>query len=144
MKYDPILKTWKGNESEIEIFDEPFKKVRPNLIINSGLPNQVGNMFFDAVKQCWTGNESIDDESHLFDHIETFDSSTSNFGITLDLYYEFTLEKPTKDIIQKSEVDHKLFMGSWYPRIIADDRMVIRDTSKSHLYEIKTIAELQY
>ena len=31
-------------------------------------------------------------------------------------------------------------MGRWYPRAVTDSRSVMRDTSKAHLYEVRSVS----
>jgi hypothetical protein len=79
MYYDPVQKKWTGNEKEMDIFEESKVRIKPNLIKPENQPTQVGSMVFDPINLRWTGNECVDEEAHLFDHIETLESQSSTY-----------------------------------------------------------------
>ena len=125
MVYDPITKSWRGNEQVLDAFEKPG--VKPKLIQPTQQLDRVGDMIFDPVKMCWMGN---DEEAHLFDDIEPLTASPrapvkSAFGLSKTLEQQFAI----------SESSHKLFMGSWYPRVV--HHKLPRDTSKTFLYEVR-------
>lgn len=52
----------------------------------------------------------------------------------------FRLSKGMEAKFAISESNHKLFMGAWYPRVVQTSRSVMRDTSKTFLYEIRNLS----
>ncbi|KAJ3153416.1 hypothetical protein HDU86_005246 [Geranomyces michiganensis] len=142
MVYNPTLQKWEGNEDALLDFDRASPS-RPALITNVGgykLPQSVGGMVFDPVRMCWLGN---DEDGNIFadfpDDISVISSAPS--GPALQQPTEFQLSKALREAICIAESSHKLFMGTWYPKAIFDGRTMIRDTSKTHLYDIRSHAK---
>ncbi|KAI8897649.1 hypothetical protein BC833DRAFT_31727 [Globomyces pollinis-pini] len=138
MVYDPVSQIWKGNERELDVFEQSNQSstpTRPSLIPHISTlntPMTVGRMKFDPVKMCWTGNEEDEEDAHLFDDIESFE-------IQQETKTEYVLDKSVKESFLLSEANHKLLMGQWYPRVVGENRSVLRDSSKTFLYEIRSI-----
>ncbi|KAH9268873.1 hypothetical protein BASA83_009161 [Batrachochytrium salamandrivorans] len=113
---------------------------RPALIQNiasAGLKlESVGGMVFDPNKMCWIGN---DEDADVFADIDMGNMFTVESEPTAST--AFVLSKLTREGLYISEASHKLFMGLWYPRVVQDRRMVMRDMSKAYLYEIRTILD---
>ncbi|KAJ3160563.1 hypothetical protein HDU88_007917 [Geranomyces variabilis] len=142
MVYNPTLQKWEGNEDALLEFDRASPS-RPALITNVGgykLPQSVGGMVFDPVRMCWLGN---DEDGDVFADFPDDMSVVSDapFGPTLQQPTEFQLSKSLREAICIAESSHKLFMGTWYPKAIFDSRTMIRDTSKTHLYDIRSHAK---
>ncbi|KAJ3027387.1 UNVERIFIED_CONTAM: hypothetical protein HDU68_003900, partial [Siphonaria sp. JEL0065] len=149
MVYDPIQQKWTGNEESLLDFDKdstgagqsapptPQKpRTRPALIANksglSQIPHVVGSMVFDPVKMCWVGNE---EDIDVFAGLED-----AGFPVTeadQDAQKYFTLTKTMKQSLYVAESQHKLFIGKWYPKAVQEAKTLTRDTSKSHLYDIR-------
>ncbi|KAI8618934.1 hypothetical protein BC830DRAFT_1106372 [Chytriomyces sp. MP71] len=145
MKYDPILQTWTGNEEAILEFDAttaaaplPSRPaMRPALIKNkSGLSStahMVGGMVFDPVAMCWKGNEEDVDvfagigEDEVVGRQEDHGNNVKYFVLT----------KAMKQSLYVAESTHKLFIGHWYPKAVQESKTLVRDTSKSHLYDVR-------
>eukprot|EP00842_Homolaphlyctis_polyrhiza_P006339 jgi/Hompol1/6706/HPOL_001637-RA len=148
MVYNPVLQVWEGNESVLSDFEKTLSALstptaathtptRPVLMqhIPSGKqPERVGDMVFDPEKMCWIGNE---EEADIFADIDFGTCANEPEAVTT----AFVLSKAAKESLYISEASHKLFMGQWYPRVVQDSRMVMRDMSKTHLYEIRSILE---
>ncbi|ORY46524.1 hypothetical protein BCR33DRAFT_130476 [Rhizoclosmatium globosum] len=150
MVYDPILQKWTGNEEALLDFDKessgapsappsPQKpRHRPALITNrsglSHIPHVVGKMVFDPEKMCWVGN---DEDADVFAGLDdAFGSSETD----QDTQKYFTLTKAMKQSLYVAESSHKLFIGKWYPKAVQEAKTLTRDTSKSHLYDIRTMS----
>ncbi|KAI9336812.1 hypothetical protein BDR26DRAFT_864666 [Obelidium mucronatum] len=150
MVYDPILQKWSGNEEVLLDFDKespnnnpsapptPQKpKTRPALITNKGglskIPHVVGNMVFDPVKMCWVGNE---EDRDVFAGLD--DAGFTVTEADQDAQKYFTLTKSMKQSLYVAESSHKLFIGKWYPKAVQEAKTLTRDTSKSHLYDIRS------
>ncbi|KAL5040214.1 hypothetical protein BDEG_27600 [Batrachochytrium dendrobatidis JEL423] len=143
MVYNPILQVWEGNEAMLSDFEKAVVTPhRPALIQNIAASNlkaeSIGGMVFDPDKMCWIGNE---EEADVFAEIEMDIPDCSDSVCTKST--AFSLSKATSEGLYISEAFHKLFMGVWYPRVVQDRRLVMRDMSKAHLYEIRTILEHQ-
>ncbi|KAH9254514.1 hypothetical protein BASA81_007456 [Batrachochytrium salamandrivorans] len=141
MVYNPVLQVWEGNESILCDFEKALvTPQRPALIQNiasAGLKlESVGGMVFDPNKMCWIGN---DEDADVFADIDMGNMSTVESEPTAST--AFVLSKLTREGLYISEASHKLFMGLWYPRVVQDRRMVMRDMSKAYLYEIRTILD---
>ncbi|KAJ3203237.1 hypothetical protein HDU82_006741 [Entophlyctis luteolus] len=165
MVYDPIQQKWTGNEEVLLDFDKetpisPQRKqtaagtfqgmspsrntgVRPALISNKSalahaVPHIVGNMRFDAVKMCWVGNE---EEQDVFAGLEDdgFLGAEDEYGANREKY--FALTKAMKQALYVAEASHKLFIGKWYPKAVQEAKTLTRDTSKSHLYDVRTVTD---
>ncbi|KAL2911952.1 hypothetical protein HK105_208562 [Polyrhizophydium stewartii] len=138
MVYNPVLQVWEGNEGVLSDFDKAMTTPqRPALIKNtpaSKLPEQVGCMVFDPEKMCWIGNE---EDADIFAEIDIDTTPANAQPPTI----AFVFSKAAKEGLYISEASHKLFMGRWYPRVVQDSRMVMRDMSKTHLYDIRAILE---
>ncbi|KAI8837610.1 hypothetical protein BJ741DRAFT_663858 [Chytriomyces cf. hyalinus JEL632] len=151
MKYDPFLQKWTGNEEALLDFEKDASsvantntsvglalkpKTRPALIKNKSGMSQtvhtVGAMVFDPVKMCWTGNE---DEMDVFSGIE--DDGFLKSVDEQDNQKYFILTKTKKQSLYLAESSHKLFIGRWYPKAVQESRTLVRDTSKSHLYDVR-------
>ncbi|KAI8909630.1 hypothetical protein EDD86DRAFT_275659, partial [Gorgonomyces haynaldii] len=121
MVFDSELQKWQGNESCLDAFEKPSQK--PQLIPHSfDVPDKVGTMVYDPVNMTWIGNE---EDARLFDHIDNLvvpQTEPKNSA--------FTLSKQLEQKFAISESSHKLFIGSWYPRVVQSNRLVVRDTSK--------------
>ncbi|KAI9001650.1 hypothetical protein BC832DRAFT_533461, partial [Gaertneriomyces semiglobifer] len=141
MHYNPHLQTWEGNESLLSIFEthrpnithipHTHQDAKPHMISGSEYicPKSVDGMKFDPIKMCWIGNE---EERDVFDGIE---------DMSVDVRRDqnpFSLAPSMTQSLAISESSHKIFMGKWYPRSIIDSRS-LRDTSKTHLYEIRNV-----
>ncbi|KAI8916522.1 hypothetical protein DFJ77DRAFT_483313 [Powellomyces hirtus] len=138
MVYNPTLHRWEGNEDALLEFERASPS-RPALITNVGgykMSQSVGGMIFDPVRMCWLGNN---EDADVFADFPDDMSVTSDgvAGPTSELT-EFQLSKSLREAICIAESSHKLFMGNWYPKAILDSRTMIRDTSKTHLYEIRS------
>ncbi|KAJ3191720.1 hypothetical protein HK101_007472, partial [Irineochytrium annulatum] len=137
MVYNPELQQWEGNEEALLEFDRvtSLSKLRPALITNMGrklqIPHQMGGMVFDPVLMKWIGNE---EEDVFADFADDFRDSSREDSTT---FSELTLSKALKQSLYISESSHKLFLGKWYPKALIDSKMIIRDTSKVHLHEIR-------
>ncbi|KND01362.1 uncharacterized protein SPPG_03175 [Spizellomyces punctatus DAOM BR117] len=139
MVYNPALQKWEGNEDVLAEFDKALPS-RPALITNKGgykMPQVVGNMVFDPIKMCWVGN---DEEADVFADISDDMSVVTEMGSGgfVPEQTEFNLSKSFKEAMCIAESSHKLFMGKWYPKAVLDSRTMMRDTSKTHLYEIRS------
>ena len=134
MTYDPISMKWNGNEGELEEFERKIAQVasKPKLIDQKStqIPTKVGEMVFDPVALVWRGNEDKDD-AHIFDDIDTFAGAVKPKN-------EFGMDKGLMELIRKSEIAHKLFIGNWYAPALGKSR-IVRDTSKSYLYDIRSV-----
>ncbi|KAJ3020771.1 hypothetical protein HKX48_000222 [Thoreauomyces humboldtii] len=141
MVYNPALQKWEGNQSALLEFERAAAPTpRPALIANVGgykTPHAVGGMVFDPVQMRWLGN---DDEADVFQDFPDDISVTTEsvYGVTGAEMTEFQLPKSLREAVCIAESAHKLFMGKWYPKAILDSRTMIRDTSKTHLYEIRS------
>ncbi|KAJ3182857.1 hypothetical protein HDU85_002460 [Gaertneriomyces sp. JEL0708] len=154
MHYNPHLQTWEGNESLLSIFDNhrpnithippTHQDAKPHMISGSEYicPKSVDGMKFDPIKMCWIGNE---EERDVFDGIEdmSVDIRTESFSVAESSVVgrdqnPFSLAPSVTQSLAISESSHKIFMGKWYPRSIIDSRS-LRDTSKTHLYEIRNV-----
>ncbi len=144
MVYDPVEKKWKGNESILRDFEKVSKPVvRPTLITQtsaqaSGQSTNTHGMVFDPVLCVWKGN---DEDARLFDEIDAFEQEQSGINSNLTNFLESKMglvcDKELRDAWTRSETKHKLLIGSWFPK--ACDSRWIRDTSKTHMYDIRTI-----
>ncbi|KAJ3018422.1 hypothetical protein HKX48_002923 [Thoreauomyces humboldtii] len=141
MVYNPALQKWEGNQSALLEFERAAAPTpRPALIANVGgykTLHAVGGMVFDPVQMRWLGNE---DEADVFQDFPDDMSVTTEsvYGGTGVEMTEFQLPKSRREAVCIAESAHKLFMGKWYPKAILDSRTMIRDTSKTHLYEIRS------
>ncbi|KAJ3056299.1 hypothetical protein HK097_007399 [Rhizophlyctis rosea] len=141
MTYNPDLQKWEGNEEALLDFDRATP-VRPALITNKGgskMPHTVGQMVFDPVKMCWIGNE---EDVDVFAGVLSEEEMEKMSDMTdFNSHSDFELSKAEKEAIHISESAHKLFVGRWYPKAVTDSRSVMRDTSKAHLYEIRSLTQ---
>ncbi|KAJ1569115.1 hypothetical protein HK405_009653, partial [Cladochytrium tenue] len=140
MRYDPVNHRWDGNEEEALEFESrtsrPAKpRAKPALITNKGMSNKValaiGTMIFDPVKMCWIGNED-DNVFADFSDDEAMNSAEK------PCFFELTVSSQLMRSFHISETAHKLFLGNWYPKAVSESRYMIRDTSKIHLYDIRS------
>lgn len=63
MVFDPVSQSWSGNESTLDVFNEPKA---PTLIPHTSSIPSHESMIFDPELMKWIGNES---EMDVFDHI---------------------------------------------------------------------------
>ncbi|KAI8818785.1 uncharacterized protein EV422DRAFT_164939 [Fimicolochytrium jonesii] len=144
MVYNPLLQKWEGNESALLDFDRTAATpTRPALITNVGgykMPQTVGGMVFDPVTMRWLGNE---EEADVFGDLADDVASVHDNGLgTTSDRSEFALPASLRESLCIAEASHKLFMAKWYPRAVLDSqRTMMRDTSKTHLYEIRSHAK---
>lgn len=107
------------------------RRVKPGLITNKGMSNKVahivGNMVFDPVRMCWSGNEEEDPFADISDDEDCRASVKSK------VYKELELSTTLRQALHISEAAHKLFIGKWYPRSVP--RGMLRD-----LYDIRSIS----
>ncbi|KAJ3046196.1 hypothetical protein HDV00_000007 [Rhizophlyctis rosea] len=140
MVYNPTLQKWEGNEEALLDFDRATP-ARPALITNKGgskLPHTVGQMVFDPVKMCWIGN---DEDVDVFAGVLSEEEMEKMSDLISGPQSDFDLSKSEKEAIYISESAHKLYMAKWYPKAVTDSRAVMRDTSKAHLYEIRSMTQ---
>ncbi|RKO99775.1 hypothetical protein CXG81DRAFT_1355, partial [Caulochytrium protostelioides] len=157
MKYNPESQTWEGNDEALLAFDRVIgtaPAVRPALIKNVGggkAALQVGQMVFDPVSMCWIGN---DDEKDIFAEMEDLVADSPSAEAQDSLNSAFELLANERETLYVSEAAHKLFIGRWCPSILNDGRHsgssaaaaglgsgsgLARDTSRGHLYDIRSL-----
>ncbi len=147
MTYNPKLQRWEGNDEMMNEFERALYPSgnmtparRPILIQNMGGSKHVqkiGDMVFDPVKMCWVGND--EDVDIFAECTEQEPNTMTNTQKEKRNGSEFILSKQMMESFYIAESTHKLFIGRWYPRIVTDTRTVMRDASKTHLYEIRHI-----
>jgi hypothetical protein len=62
-----------------------------------------------------------------------------NSCLEMEMPSEFNLSKTMKETMYIVESSHKLFMGEWYPKAVRESKSMFRDTSKTHLYDIRNV-----
>ncbi|KAJ3217727.1 hypothetical protein HK099_005370 [Clydaea vesicula] len=144
MVYNPILKTWEGNDKVLLEFENNLQPSNKNLIKpTKNFQHQQGEMTFDPIKMKWIGNEAEAD--NIFDGLEDLNDDKIMFSKdgkllkSSELSSEFDIGIKFKEALFLSEVQHKLAMGKWYPKAVTEARTGFRDASKSYLYEIRNI-----
>ncbi|KAI8808359.1 hypothetical protein BJ742DRAFT_756965 [Cladochytrium replicatum] len=154
MVYNPVLHKWEGNEDILKDFDRiapngpkfgtqsrrSFSQNRPALISSLGsgsIPRVLGSMEFDPVKMCWKGNEEEKDVfADIDDDAKSISSCVDN---GLGSKNEFTLSASEKEALYISESSHKLLIGKWYPKVVANGHRVAHSISRMHLYDIREL-----
>jgi hypothetical protein len=141
MIFNPTKNCWEGNDQDLKAF-EKTKSSRPKLIKHSKLllPDKIGDMTFDPVSMCWIGNEQ---ELDIFQDIPQLNNTRKvgkiYFNIVQGKHNAFIITKILGQKLSISESSHRLFMGAWYPFVVQTNRLIQRDTSKTFLYEIRSI-----
>jgi hypothetical protein len=94
-------------------------------------------MVYDPKTMRWLGNEE-DDVFGDIDDLKPEPLQRIGKGITAKRS-EFEISKQQREAFSISDASHRLFISKFYPRAVTDSKSIFRDTSKAHLYDIRSL-----